>query len=729
MTIYGIRHHGPGCARSLVKALSSQEPDLILIESPLETEALFEEVLAEGMKPPIAMLVYQSDSPGVASFYPFARFSPEWQASLWAAENKVPVRAFDLPAAHSFALKAEDEDVTETAETEDAFSYFAKADGYTDGERWWNDKVEERSSSGDFFAAILEGVGALRQELKREESRHTLLREAWMRRCLRQAKKDGFENIAVVCGAWHAPALTEKITVAADNALLKGLPKAKVAVTWTPWTYSRLTTASGYGAGVRAPGWYDHLWSQPHHSHISWLTKAARILRKQDLEGSSASIIEASRLSESLAGMRGRPRPGLDESLEAIQTVFCSGEASPLAFLNEKLLIGKKLGSLPEGLSTLPLQQDIEATQKRLRLKPTAGPKELILDLREEGGRNRSRFLHRLLALDISWGEKKRTSGKGTFKELWKLLWQPSILLSIIDASRHGNTLESAAEHALLDLSKDPSLEEISGNLDLAILADLPGASAALLRRLDAAAATAHETLDLLKTVITLAGISRYGDVRQSDTSLLTKIVSHLATRCHLEMPGAVTGIDDEAADVVIPVIQSYFTSLETLENEALMQDLFAALLRIADRSLAHPQGRGLAVRLLRDVGELSPEKVETALSFALSSGTEPSESAAWLQGFLAGMGGVLVHDRALLSLINGWVDSLGAEHFQNILPLLRRLFGSFTSPERASIGTAVQQGNFAVSAKVSSTMEIDEARALPALATVARLLNLPAPS
>ena len=39
-----------------------------------------------------------------------------------------------------------------------------------------------------------------------------------------------------------------------DAALLKGLPKAKVAATWVPWTYGRLATASGYGAGVSSPG-------------------------------------------------------------------------------------------------------------------------------------------------------------------------------------------------------------------------------------------------------------------------------------------------------------------------------------------------------------------------------------------------------------------------------------------------------------------------------------------
>ncbi len=70
------------------------------------------------------------------------------------------------------------------------------------------------------------------------------------------------QRIAVVCGAWHAPALEALPTAAEDDRLLRGLPRPmKTAAAWVPWTYERLATASGYGAGVASPGWYAHLWS------------------------------------------------------------------------------------------------------------------------------------------------------------------------------------------------------------------------------------------------------------------------------------------------------------------------------------------------------------------------------------------------------------------------------------------------------------------------------------
>ena len=731
-TIYGIRHHGPGCARSLVAALDEQKPDLILIESPLETEALFADAAKEGMKPPVAILIYQSDKPENAAFYPFARFSPEWQATLWALENETPIRAFDLPAAHAFALKGDEEPAeTVTSEHRDPFAYFAEADGYSDGERWWNDKVEERGNTSDFFAAILEAVTELRTELANEETDMTLKREAWMRRCMRQAEKDGFENVAVICGAWHAPALTELPSAASDNAILKGMPKVKVAATWTPWTYARLSTYSGYGAGVHSPGWYDHLWARRKHPIVTWLTKAARILRKQDLEGSSASIIEAARLSESLAGLRGRPRPGLDESMEAIRTVYCGGDESPLSLLRESLLIGKRLGQLPDGTSTLPLQQDIEAIQKRLRIKPTAGAKEVTLDLREDGGRNRSAFLHRLLALDIRWGKKSHARSKGTFKEMWMLHWKPELVLAIIDASRHGNTLETAATNALQRNPADTPLSDLTERLDLALLAQLHDAARNLLRQLDQSAASASDTLELLQTVTALVRIARYGDVRATDTSAVTRILTHLATRAQIELPATATGINDEAASYLTGILRAYATALATFENEELLADFHQTLQKIVTRQPAHPEVRGLSVRLLRDAAQLAADEVSTHLSFALSPGTAPGDSAAWLQGFLSGQGRLLVHDHALIALIDQWLQTLSDDTFQTTLPLLRRTFGTFTPPERARIATTVQQGNLDPSrAKPAapSSLTIDIDRALPALTTVANLLDLPEP-
>ncbi|MCW1923612.1 DUF5682 family protein [Luteolibacter arcticus] len=725
-TLFGIRHHGPGCARSLLAALDALSPEVILLEMPAEAEPLLVHAAHEAMKPPVAILLHRTDAPEKASFYPFAEFSPEWQAVRWAVTKGVPVRCFDLPSAHMFALRDEDD---ETPPQPDAFEWFAKADGYSDGERWWNDRVEERRNTQDFFEAILEAVATLRGDLDLPESRETLLREAWMRKCLRAAEKDGFANIAVVCGAWHTPALTAKVKVADDNELLRGLPKHKVAATWIPWTDERLAMASGYAAGIRSPGWYGHLWKNTEDPIPSWLTKAARILRKEGQEASSASVIEAVRLSHSLAGMRGRPLPGLDETLESIQAVFCQGDPLPLDFLRTRLLVGQRLGELPEGLPTLPLQQDIEASQKRLRLKPAASVTPLELDLREDGGRARSIFLHRLLALGIGWGRKEQARTRGTFKERWSLQWKPELAVAIIDASAFGNTIESAATKRLVKrLPADAGMEPITERLDLALLGALPQAVNVLLRRLDAAAATAHDLAELLDTVPPLARIARYGDVRATDAEAVMRLLEGFAARIHAGLLIAASGIDDDAARTLSGHVQSYRGALAMLELTALTDEFQATLGRMKESESVHPKLRGLSVRILRDASHLDDAEAARHLGFALSPGMPALSAAAWLEGFLQGGGSLLVHDRALLGLVHTWLGSLSGEAFQSTLPLLRRTFGTFEPPERARIAASVAQGP-ASTPPPAAPLDLDMERALPAVAAVAKLFGLPQPS
>jgi len=76
----------------------------------------------------------------------------------------------------------------------------------------------------------------------------------------------------------------------------------------------------------------------------------------EDLDASSASIIEAVRLSESLARVwRGRPLPGLPELNEATQTVFLfSATVLPLRLIAEKLIVSDRLGEVPEETPAVP---------------------------------------------------------------------------------------------------------------------------------------------------------------------------------------------------------------------------------------------------------------------------------------------------------------------------------------------------------------------------------------
>lgn len=410
--LFGVRHHGPGCARSLVKALNALRPDCILIEGPPEGEAILVFAAHAEMEPPVALLAHCPDIPGLASYFPFAEFSPEWQAIQYGEKSGVPVRFMDLPCAVRFAHQTATSgpvpavaDVSESSEDQaetlwrDPLGALARAAGYADGDSWWNALIEERGDGEDLFAAIREAMVALREEAEMldpggRDSELETLREAHMRKIMRETEKQGYQRVAVVCGAWHVPALERAGAAKQDNALLKGLPKVKVEVSWVPWSNANLSRASGYGAGVAAPGWYEHLWRHPDRRAglPAWLAKAARLFRAEDIDCSSAHIIEVARLAQSLAALRGRPQPGMGEINEALLSIVCMGDATPLKLIEQRLVIGDRLGVVPEAVPALPFQRDLEREQKRLRLKPESFHRKLDLDLRQETDLARSFF-------------------------------------------------------------------------------------------------------------------------------------------------------------------------------------------------------------------------------------------------------------------------------------------------------------------------------------------------
>lgn len=724
--LFGIRHHGPGSARSLRDALVSLQPDAILIEGPPDAESVLPLFTHEAMTPPVALLIYAPDDVRKAVFYPFAEFSPEWQAARYGLQNKIPVRFMDLPQTHQFALETEESAIPnlQSAITIDPLSELSEAAGRNDGEGWWEQIIEQRRNSTEVFAAISEAMAALREQRETSPKREAL-REAFMRQTIRTAQKEGFANIAVICGAWHVPALQTMPAAKDDAAVLKGLPKVKVAATWIPWTNGRLSYASGYGAGIDSPGWYSHLWSAPEQTEIRWMTKVARLLRDEDLDASSASVIEAVRLAETLAAMHGKHRPGLLELNEATQTVLCFGNDTPLRLIHEKLIVGEVLGHVPDDAPAVPLQQDLQREQKRLRFPAEATQKTIDLDLRKENDLARSQLLHRLSLLGIAWGELQRgNTGKGTFHELWRVQWQPEFSVALIEAGVWGNTvLEAATNFVKHKADKAENLSALTALVEHTLLADLPQAVAHLMTRIQSEAAVANDLAHLLDALPPLANVMRYGNVRQTDTAMVGKVVDGLVTRICVGLPNACASLNDDAAAAMyerIVNVNSALTLLQNPEHSTLWQ---STLETMSGQSTLHGLIAGRCCRLLFEAQIFTAEETARRLSFALSTASEPVQAAAWLDGFLRGSGLLLLHDEALWQVLDEWVVSLPSETFTQLLPLVRRTFATFAAPERRQMGERVAQGTSVRVAVASS--DFDVARAEAVLPLVRQLLGV----
>ncbi|BCL17879.1 DUF5682 family protein [Micromonospora sagamiensis] len=730
--LYGIRHHGPGSARAVVAALAEQRPDILLVEGPPEADELLRWVADERLEPPVALLGYATDDPRRAGFWPFAVFSPEWQAIRWAVAHDVPVRFFDLPYAYRLAEPDDAPGVeagagTDAPEAEagagtdvpqprrpvDPIGELAAAAGYDDPERWWEDVVEHRGAPA--FPAIAEAMAAIRDGVPDDPD--DLLREAHMRTVLRQVRRS-HDNIAVVCGAWHVPALTRKVPASADTALLKGRRKAKVTFTWVPWTYGRLASWQGYAAGVRSPGWYHHLFTSENEVVARWLVAAAGVLRDEGVPASSAHVIEAARLAETLATMRGRPLAGLTELTDASGAVLCEGDPLRLELIGRRLVVGERLGGVPEDMPAVPLARDLATQQRSLRLKPEALERPLDLDLRRDNDLARSRLLHRLRVLGVPWGESdRRGRSSGTFREQWRLRWQPEFAVRLVEASAYGTTVVSAATGAVATAARDAdSLAEVTALVEVCLLADLPDAYPPVLRSLDTRAALDADVAHLMAAIPPLVRTLRYGDVRRSELGGLAEVTTGLLARVRAGLPAAVVGLADQAARELRGHLDEVHAAVNLLDEGA-REPWLDTLASLADREDLHGLLAGRLVRLLHDAGRLERAEVRRRMGLPLTTGVAPADGAAWVEGFLGGGGLLLVHDDALLSLVDEWLTGIPADSFTEVLPLLRRTFGSFAAGERRSIGDRVAHRGQPVHRAPAAGLDHDRATAvLPTL-------------
>lgn len=727
--VLGVRHHGPGSARAVVRALTDYQPDCVLIEGPADADPLLAWAGDSGLVPPVAILAWDVTQPGRSSFWPLAAFSPEWQAVQWAVQADVPVRFIDLPSTISLVedepaapsgsdaaapepagdaggdepttdQPVPDEAATGEPRTDqpraeeaaappvrtDPIARLAAAAGYDDPEAWWDDAVELRSV-GDPFDALLEAMGELRAQ-KPEEDPETLRREAHMRQQLRAATKAGHQRIAVVCGAWHAPALAGKLPPAtADARLLAGARKAKTELTWVPWTHSRLAFASGYGAGVTSPGWYAHLFRTDDAPVARWFSGVAAVLREHDLPVSTAGVIESVRLAGALATLRGRPLPGLGEVTEATWSVLCDGNPLLLDLVTREAVVGESMGEVPDGVPTVPLDTDLRTRARALRLRFEAGQKVLTLDLRKPGDLAKSQLLRQLDILGIPWAVPAEARSTGTFKEVWTLEWKPEFSVRIIDAARRGNTVASAATAAVLE--ETTGLASVTAAVEQSLLAGLDDALPPLLAALDERAAHEADITRLLDAVPPLARVQRYGDVRGTDTTRLADVARAVLERGCAGLPAACSGLSDDAAGELRRAIDAVAASISLLDPD--LRELWTRALReCADRRDVPGTIAGRLVRLLTDGGRIDHDEAAARLWRVLSRATDPAGQANWVEGFLGGNPMLLIHDRQVLAILDEWVVGINPEAFGDVLPSLRRTFGGWPRAARRQLASAI---------------------------------------
>ena len=358
-------------------------------------------------------------------------------------------------------------------------------------------------------------------------------------------------------------------------------------------------------------------------------------------------------------------------------------------------MVGQDVGVVDDGVPQMPLAADLALWQRKLRLKPEAAEQDIALDLRSEAGLAKSILLHRLDLMGVPWGRLiDAGAGRGTFREIWRLVWVPELSVKLAEALVHGVTIErAAAGAAMAQAAATAQIQQLAEVVRRCLLSELPEAAQRCIALLQAAAVNAVDMVGLLRAVPSLVSILRYGTARRMPQEALSDLAHALANEVIAGIGLACGNLDDDAAEEMRKAVVGFDAALVLLGDDHLTGEWDRRLQRLVEDASVAPLVAGAALRLLYDRASRDEESVTAAFFRALSPATAPKAAGQWLEGFLAASAEVILQDQTLLGLIDAWLVAQEEKDFIEVLPMLRRAFGGFGAVGRRRLLAEIAKG------------------------------------
>ena len=703
MKTFGIRHFSPAGAYFLRQFLDEVKPSLVLIEGPADFDFLIDDIVSKNLVPPFAIMAYTKEAPIDTILYPFAEYSPEYQAILWAKENNTECHFFDLESDIILGLEKRDD---ETKDGEIISETNPKKSIETDMEGFWERTLEQSEDMHAYRAGSALFGGSIRKDTNADDKSfiRDTVRESFMKRKIKEYIEKGFdtEKIVAITGAFHTSAI-ESLEGAMSDKEYKALVRRESNVTLMPYSYYRLSKRTGYGAGNAAPAYYELLWQGFLNGDITYherkyLSSLAKYMREHGGIVSSAQVIEATRLARELAIIRGGSVPTLEDLKDASITCMGGGSFGEMAMGFAETDIGKKIGSVPQDAMQTSIQSDFTSKLKQLKLEKY---KELVatplqLDLRENLrvkskdsaflDLNRSFFLYRLVVLGIDFAKIKRSNqDNATWAENWILQWTPEAEIQIVESVLKGDTIADAVAFVLSErLLEATKISEIAEVIEDAFNCGLPKIVEGAKRSLDEMTNGAIAMCDIADTVSKLSNMILFGDIRKLDREPLIPIVKRLCIRASLMLVGE-SACDDIAA-------ASFAEDIQKIHNVFMVQDFldeslwFDKLTELSNRDDLNTKISGLATAILLDAGKIDEPTLRKEVSRRLSVGMPAELGANWFAGLSMRNHYALIGRLTLWESLSEYLDTLDEEEFRRSAVFLRRAFVEYSAKEKDMI-------------------------------------------
>lgn len=703
--LFPVRHHSPRTSFVLRAMLDRVRPSLVLVEGPEDAGPLVDALTDPQTVPPVAILAYRTDGTPGSSLWPFASYSPEYVAVAWARKNGVEARFIDVSSGQSLAH--------DTAERERAGAdehqrselplrdRVAALRGFRSFEEFWEASFEAPSyDEASFRSALIAYAHLVR--LEGPDVAHHRARDAFMARRIDEAVAAGTppERIVAVLGAAHAAALAAGDV---DDDLLASLSATvPTATTLVPFSYPRLAEQTGYGAGNRAPQFYQRAWN----AELSFRRAALEVLvdfcdhlRLRGFTASLADTIEAYRLCCMLADLRGKSEPGLDELREATIATMCRGDGSHVDSFLWPSVVGKNVGKVAARIGKNSLQEEFWREVEERRLPRTDCAEDFVLKLGDPVQVETSVFLHRLRVARIPYATFAGTTvARGAAREEpggiaalsraregWQAQWTPATDVALVERIVLGETLAQVCQRLLAAALAEATTTASAADVLLeSVVAAAPETVSTALAACDRLAAVDDDLPSLARACRALSGLIAYGSSRPEGAvgaGAIAPLCTKTFDRAVLRAAAACVGNDESVAGAkdALRVLHEIALGQPIVDRAAWLEAAGA----LARDYAVNPGCAGIATGLLYLAQQLSDEALTLLVEQRVSDALEPERAAGFLAGLLEVNALVLVKSRTIVAALDEFLLRIDDSRFRDALPVLRRAFATLGATER----------------------------------------------
>ena len=757
---FPVRHHSPTVARHLQAAIEERQPKLVLIEGPADASHLIPYIIDPQTKPPVAIYSsYRDDNnvlrlagiasaaadvpPRFASFYPITSYSPEFVAMRAARKLGAEVVFMDLP--HHALIQAAPEVPSDDSPTEassppaeaaasttnppddhalhpndDAlfeqsgfYQRLAEVAGYRSWSEAWDTLFESDPASRSYeeyrrelayFCAAVRATTPAAQI----QTDGTLERERFMLQTIRESmKKYGTpaDQVMIICGGFHL------FLDRSDSQTPPPLPPGTVFHTVMPYSFFRISELSGYGAGNRAPQYFQTCWDlgqkmQPSDILVEHVVAILKKARRGGEKLSAADAIAVCQHAGMLARLRRRKEAVLDDIRDALLTCCCKGDPQQEGIHLQKAIddvnIGTKVGHVTSTLGHLPIVNDFYRHLSELDLGEIMGREKMVkleFDKRDAREERCSVLLHRLKYLGVPIGEQtdqQSTLAGGTiFKERWTIKWDAKIEPALIEQNLYGDTLEVAA---LARMKENLARDEMHAGktcerLLQAVDMDLPD----LLTQAEEACSQAIDNdssfISLCAGLRALLVLDRYAMFRHLTRTRLADLIVRCFARACFALTDA-SNVPEDQQKHVIDALLSLAEAVQRGGEPALDKTLFAEHLKLAAEQTQVPFLHGAFLGMLTEIRSIEADELaDYVKQFARQPVEEMMLAGDFLEGVMSvSRMAIMMGADSLIGAMDELLRAADWDTFLSMLPRMRAAFDRLHDRQRESLSLRVAQ-------------------------------------